>query len=271
MSTRGNPSNPRESIPAQGPEGPSGAGRSGRKKLLLVAGGVALLLLASGALYGMWSHAGTGSEADANPPASKKSKHAEKPSKSASKHEKPAAKPDKKSAEEGKHAGKPPAKSGKGHAKPEGESQAATGKEKGEGKSPEGAEAAQQPVYLGEGRARLGPFTVKIFDPLTRTMLRTDFNLEAVLNCEDEAEFQQFLRSNLQFFREQIMVAMRTSDAVDFADSSLALVKRRMIARVNRAMGRRFLKSVEIKDFAVYESVDNAPYVRWQPAAAEGP
>ena len=40
---------------------------------------------------------------------------------------------------------------------------------------------------------------------------------------------------------------------------------------LGRALGRPFLKSVELKDFTVYESIDNSPYVRWQPAAAEKP
>lgn len=233
----------------------------------------------------MWGH-GTAPDAseEADSPAesatAKKSKHAkaaakEGKSKHGAKEEKKEDKKGEKSAHakkpaaEGKHGGKE-AKGEKGHAKPgkEERSSHAAGREKLEGdEATDGAD--DQPAYLGKGRARLGLFSVKIFDPLTHTMLRTDFGLEGVIVCEDEAEFQRFLRSSQQFFREQVMVAIRTSDAVDFADPSLQLVKRRIVARVNRALGRPFLKSVDLKSFTVYESVENSPYVRWQPAAAE--
>lgn len=303
------PSTGTSSPPASGlpddSEGLPAEGRSSRKTLLIAVAGVALVLLVGGGLFAWSRQAGpsdgseeAGAEEPAESSASTESKHVKKHSKPAAKHTKESTKEKKakhgakeektegkkgekkesksahakKPAEESKHAGKEP-KGGKAeekHAKGKPPEAGEKGKA-GEGDSPEEAAATEQPVYLGEGKACLGPFSVKIFDPLTRTMLRTDFVLEAVIACEDEAEFQHFLRARLQFFREQVMVAMRTSDAVDFADSSLALVKRRILARVNRALGHRFLKSVELKDFVVYESVDNSPYVRWQPAAAESP
>jgi len=124
--------------------------------------------------------------------------------------------------------------------------------------------------YLGEGRAQLGDFSVKLYDPVTRTLLRVDFRLKGVTACQDEAEFANFLRSRFQFLREQVMIALRSSDMVDLTDPQLTIVKRRIVARVNRAFGQPFLKSVELENFGVYESVDHSPYVRWQ-AAPEPP
>ena len=269
MSTSGNGSSTARKSDSPGQQEPPSPRPRLSRKALIAAAAILLILLVGGAIYA----ARRGS--DAAPEASKqekagakegKSKHGSKDQKKEPKKEAKTAKAHAKPAHgEAKEAGK----EGK-HAKKESKKPA----EDPPGKSPppaEAVEAAEQPAYLGEGRALMGSFSVKIFDPLTRTMLRTDFKLEAVLACEDEAEFQGFLRSHLQFFREQVMVALRTSDAVDFADPSLQLVTRRMIARVNRAMGRPFVKSVQIKDFTVYESVDNSPYVRWQPAAAESP
>lgn len=324
MSTRENPSSAHAPVVADGPEGSPPGGRLGRKTLLIAAIGVAIVLLAGGGVFAMWSR-GAASDASEEANSSASSQAAKKPksakptakegkegkSKHGAKEEKKGAKEDKKKesktedksahakkpAKENKHAGKE-AKTEKGHAKPGSDKVAEGGKHSKEGKkegkhakpgkeekpsdatgegkhdaegSSELAEADDQPAYLGKGQARLGLFSVKIFDPLTHTMLRTDFGLEAVIACEDQAEFERFLRSSQQFLREQVMVAMRTSDAVDFADRSLQLVKRRIVARVNRALGRPFLKSVELKNFTVYESVENSPYVRWQPAAAEGP
>jgi len=285
MSTSENQSSAHAPAAADGPGGSLPVGSPGRKTLLIAAVGVAIVLLAGGALFAMWSQGAAAEESEEtnSSSASKKSK----PSKPAAKEEKEGkskhgAKEDKKKegksahakkpAKDSKHASKEP-KGEKGHAKPGKEEKPLETTGERRQQRPDGSstlvEGDDQPAFLGKGRARLGPFSVKIFDPLTHTMLRTDFSLEGVIACEDETEFERFLRSSQQFFREQVMVSMRTSDAVDFADPSLQLVKRRIVARVNRALGRPFLKSVELKNFTVYESVENSPYVRWQPAAAD--
>jgi cobalamin biosynthesis protein CobT len=190
--------------------------------------------------------------------------------KEAKKEGKSSAKEAKKPAAEAKPSGKEAKKESK-EAKKESKKPAEGGEPGSEKESAEEPPKTGQPAYLGEGRAKLGDYSVKIYDPVTRSMLRADFRLEGVTACEDEAAFQDFAKARLYFFREQVMIALRSSEVADFADPQLQVLKRRLSARVNRAMGYPFVRSVDVKEFAIYESVDNAPYTRWQPTAVEQP
>jgi hypothetical protein len=121
------------------------------------------------------------------------------------------------------------------------------------------------PAYHGDGKAELGEYSVRMFDPVTHSTLRTDFRLEGLTAVGNEAAFQRFMRGNQRFFREQVIVALRTCDPEELIDPDLDLLGRKSVARVNRTLGKRFLKDVEIEDFALYESVDKSSFVRCEP------
>jgi len=124
-------------------------------------------------------------------------------------------------------------------------------------------------AYFDDGRAELGQFSIRMFDPLTRTTLRTDFRLEGRTVCPDKQAFDHFMQSNHRLFREQVMVTLRNCQPEELADPDLRLLGRKLVARVNRALDRQFLKSVEFKDFALFESVENAAFVQHQPTTEE--
>ena len=54
-------------------------------------------------------------------------------------------------------------------------------------------------AFRGDGRAELGEFSVKLFDPRTRCTLRTDFELEGVTAYKDESSFRKFFGKNHRF------------------------------------------------------------------------
>ena len=124
-------------------------------------------------------------------------------------------------------------------------------------------------AYHGDGRVELGDFSVKVFNPVTRVVLRTDFRLEGVTSCADQDAFEQFIQGNHRFFREQVMVSVRNSDLEELTDPKLHLLKRRIIARVNLALGEPFLISVDVKDFNLLESLDRSGFVRYDPEVTE--
>ena len=125
-------------------------------------------------------------------------------------------------------------------------------------------------AYFGDGKAELGEFSVKIFDPVTGTALRTDFRLEGQTVYADEGAFEQFMKNNNRFFREQVMVTVRNCELRDLVDPDLKLLEKKLVSRVNRALGRRILKSTRIKDFDLLESTDNSSFVQreWSDDAA---
>ena len=122
------------------------------------------------------------------------------------------------------------------------------------------------PAYLGDGKAKLGAFSIRIFNPASRTTLQTDFRLEGRTDCPDEEAFGRFIKSNNRFFREQVTVTLRNCDAEDLADPRLRMLEKKLVSRVNRALDRHFLKSAQIKDFSLYESVDKSGFVELDPA-----
>lgn len=112
------------------------------------------------------------------------------------------------------------------------------------------------PAYLGEGRAELGDYSVCMFDPVTHSSLRSEFRLEGQTTLGDESAFQDFMQRNQRFFREQVAVVLRTHHPNELDSPDLDLLGRKIVARVNRSLGERVLSSVQVKDFALYESAD---------------
>jgi len=119
-------------------------------------------------------------------------------------------------------------------------------------------------AYHGDGRAELGQFSVRMFDPLTKITLRADFKLEGKTDCGDETTFQRFMTNNNRFFREQVTVTLRTCPPEELIDADPDLLERKLVSRVNRSLGREFLASAELKDFALYESINKSGFVRME-------
>lgn len=123
--------------------------------------------------------------------------------------------------------------------------------------------------YLGEGRAELGAFSIKVFDPAARVGVWSEFKLEGQTCFPNDPSFQQFMRCNNRFIREQVMVTVRGCDAEDLDGHDLRILEKKIAARVNRTLGCEFLESVEIKNYAASESVNNSSYVPYKPHTAQ--
>jgi len=119
-------------------------------------------------------------------------------------------------------------------------------------------------VYHGEGHADLGVYSIKTFDPVSHTCIRTVFRLEGLTDCQNKQTFHQFMDGNYRFFREQVMITIRGSDIGDLVNPNRTLLGKKLIARVNRALGYPFLKSIHFSEFEVFESVQDSGFSRWE-------
>ncbi|NUQ64963.1 MAG: hypothetical protein HUU20_21070 [Pirellulales bacterium] len=128
------------------------------------------------------------------------------------------------------------------------------------------AETLPDVKYDGGGRAHLGEYSVKVYDPVNRTTLRADFVLEGEIACADRAGFDSWMAGHGRALREQVMVAVRNSDTAELTDPKLTVLGGKLLARVNRSFNEPFLKSVKFKSFLLYESVRNSDYVLWEEA-----
>ncbi|MBN2474505.1 MAG: hypothetical protein JXB62_07845 [Pirellulales bacterium] len=145
-------------------------------------------------------------------------------------------------------------------------SPAGSGTQRADGETGRRAKPPTELAYFGEGRAELGDYSVRLFDPITGTMLRTDFRLEGRTACGSKQAFDEFMRNNNRLLREQVTVTVRSCQVSDLVEPDLTLLGKKIVSRVNRSLGQRFLKSADLKNFSLHESVDRSAFVRYDSA-----
>lgn len=99
----------------------------------------------------------------------------------------------------------------------------------------------------------LGQFGVTAFQPASNTTLRIDFHLFATITEADEVEFDHIYASNQHRIREQVIVTVRTSEITDLTDPGLTLIKRKILEKTNRLLGKEYLQNVVFSDFSFVE------------------
>jgi hypothetical protein len=123
------------------------------------------------------------------------------------------------------------------------------------------------PAFGEKGRAKLGVYNVHRFDPITDTTLTVNFELSGQTACNDKASFEDFMQAYYPFLREQVMGTIRDCETGDLADKpGLA---RKMVTRVNRSLGRRFLKSVKFERMQMFETIGPYEGESWEPPQGE--
>ncbi len=99
----------------------------------------------------------------------------------------------------------------------------------------------------------LGQFSVTSFQPLSNTTMRIDFQLYGMVGEEDQDEFLDRLEENRHRFREQVIVTIRSADIGDLTDPTLGLIKRRVLERTNRVLGKPLLRGAIFSEFSFLE------------------
>jgi flagellar FliL protein len=99
----------------------------------------------------------------------------------------------------------------------------------------------------------LGEFSVTAFQPISNTTLRIDFHLFGTVGTEDEKLLLALIEENQHRFREQVLVTMRSADMNDLTDAGLGLIKRKILEKTNRMLGKPLLRAVIFSDFSFIE------------------
>ncbi|MEI8375014.1 MAG: hypothetical protein WCJ35_19490 [Planctomycetota bacterium] len=129
------------------------------------------------------------------------------------------------------NAAKPPAEHKKGEAEPA-----------GEGDAPANVE-----VDLKE-------FSVTIYQPASNSTLRVDFRLHGIVAADNKKEFDRLFELNQSRFREQVMVAVRSSAMADLTDPSLGLIKRTILEKAKHILGKPLIQELVISDYSSLEN-----------------
>ena len=99
----------------------------------------------------------------------------------------------------------------------------------------------------------LGEFSVTSYQPSSEITLRIDFHLFGTVAESNQSLFQSHLERNRNRIREQVLVTMRNAELSDLTDPGLGLIKRRILTKVNRTLGKPLLRTVVISDFSFVE------------------
>lgn len=115
--------------------------------------------------------------------------------------------------------------------------------------SSEHAEGASQPTV----ELSLGPYHVIAFNPSTGASTSIDFELFGVVLAADEPEFAERFGLHAKRLNEQVTIAIRGMESADFTDPGLGLIKRVVLEKVNRALGKPLVREAVFSEFAFIE------------------
>ena len=99
----------------------------------------------------------------------------------------------------------------------------------------------------------LGEYCVTAFQSTSNTTLRIDFRLYGTVKGDNQKEFVKLMEENKHRFREQVLVTVRMRNVTDLTDAGLGLMKRKILERANRTLGKPLLQSVVVSDFSFVE------------------
>lgn len=104
-----------------------------------------------------------------------------------------------------------------------------------------------------EKEVDLGEFRVTSYQPATDTTFRVNFHLFGTIAEEDIDDFDVLKEANEARLREQVNVIVRAAEIPDLTDPTLGLIKRRILDKINRILGRPLVKGVIFSDMSFVE------------------
>jgi hypothetical protein len=121
----------------------------------------------------------------------------------------------------------------------------------GEGKEHEGEATSSAGPPTRE--VSLGAYHVVSFNPSTGASMNIDFELFGVVLASDEAEFAERFLLHEKRMNEQVTIAIRGMQSADFTDPGLGLIKRIILEKVNRALGKTIVREAIFSEFSFVE------------------
>jgi hypothetical protein len=99
----------------------------------------------------------------------------------------------------------------------------------------------------------LGAYHIVSFNPKTGKGLSVDFELFGTVLAEEKGDFDHLYVAHEKRISEQITIAVRGLQAEDLADPGLGLIKRIILEKTNRALGKPLVREAVISQFSFIE------------------
>lgn len=107
---------------------------------------------------------------------------------------------------------------------------------------------------VGEEREiDMGEFSLTAFQPASNTTLLINFHLYGTIAAEDEHHFEAQYEGNKHRIRDQVLTTIRSAEIADLTDPGLGLIKRQILEKTNRALGKPLLQGIVFSDFLAVE------------------
>lgn len=99
----------------------------------------------------------------------------------------------------------------------------------------------------------LGSYHIAVFQPATNTTLRIDLHLYGIVQARDLSDFELFYALHEHRLSEQVHATFRAAEVTDLTDAGLGLIKRRILEKSNRTLGKPLLHDVVFSKFSFLE------------------
>lgn len=82
------------------------------------------------------------------------------------------------------------------------------------------------------------------FNPETGSTLNIELAVYGVVLAEEKPEFEEHFEASSGRIREQVMLTIHAADAADLSGAGLGLIKRQILEKTNRTLGKPLLREV---------------------------
>jgi flagellar FliL protein len=124
------------------------------------------------------------------------------------------------------------------------------GKPAEHGKAGEHGEAA---AVGDEQEADMGEYSLTAFQPAANITLLINFHLYGTIAIEDAPFFAGSYEANKHRIRDQVLTTIRSAEMADLTDPGLGLIKRQILEKTNRTLGKPVLQGIVFSDFVAVE------------------
>ena len=104
-----------------------------------------------------------------------------------------------------------------------------------------------------EQEADMGEYSLTAFQPAANITLLINFHLYGTIATEDAGFFAASYEGNKHRIRDQVLTTIRSAEMADLTDPGLGLIKRQILEKTNRTLGKPVLQGIVFSDFVAVE------------------
>ena len=99
----------------------------------------------------------------------------------------------------------------------------------------------------------MGEYSLTAFQPASNTTLLINLHLYGTIAGEEGPFFAASYEANKHRIRDHVLTTVRSAELADLTDPGLGLIKRQILEKSNRALGKPVLLGIVFSDFVAVE------------------